>query len=756
MTRPPSESESPRTARLAWTAAFLFTACLCGAALASARIAARWGLAQAAAVAGIAALLLLVTLIRLAVRQRAVAAAAAHRAGDTHQLTEEIKQYRAELGQRAAEQQQLQTRLQRCASELEQREDQRRADQSARSAAMEKTLDQLVRVQLPLAFTGSAVPPPVEEAVTGDGELSALSGHVLGAVSSGAAQLHEQLDEQRETARLAVVALARRVQASAHRIQEEAVRMAERHPADPDVLESSMRVDHAAAQQARHAQSMAVLSGEWPGQQWSEPLALVDVARAAAGRIVAYQRVAVSGDPDVAAAPRVAEPLIHLVAELLANATQSSPPASQVLVTVRTVQRGAVIEIDDGGVGMDEHRLEQARELASGRRSATLISLGEIPQTGLAVVGQYARRHGLGVDLVPSPYGGIRAVTLVPADLVQMLDPAGSGQAREPARPGGPPSALGRATTPAAAAPGAATLGTTPGTGTQGAAAPAPAATGPAGQSGQEPVTARDALGTAPAPSAPEGAQARHAQARHARAGTGRADRAALARRGAQQPGAGRGEPEVLPGHPGQEPVTARGAGESVAGRGEPEALPGHAGREPVSGPGPGGAPASPSLPARHTPAGARPADAVPGPAETGGPAPDAVPSAAVPAAAMHPSPGPGAGSPLDAPTLPVRHPRPAAAGPAATAAGLPERQAESAPGVTAAGLPQRRSRRGQTRLAATRSRTPAPPPAAPAHSPAEAGAWMGAFLGAGPTASDRPAGRGDGAGRRSGSRPGE
>jgi signal transduction histidine kinase len=467
MTRPPSES--PGTPRLAWSAAFFLAACLCAVALGSGRITARWGATPAAAVAGLVTLALLGVLIGLLVRQRAVAAAAAERESDSHDLAGQVRQYSTELSQRVAENQQLQAQLQRCMSELEQREDQRRASLSARSAALEKAVDQLVRVQLPLAFSGSAVPPVTEEAPGWDGELAALCGQVLAAVGSGAAELHEQLAEQRETSRLAVVALARRVQASAHRIQEEAMRMAQRHPADPDVLESSMRVDHAAAQQARHAQSMAVLSGEWPGQQWTEPLALVDVARAAASRIVPYQRVAVSGDPDVAAVPRAAEPLIHLVAELLANATQSSPPASQVLVTVRTVQRGAVIEIDDGGVGMDEHRLEHAREIASGRRPTGLTSLGEIPQTGLAVVGQYARRHGFGVDLVPSPYGGIRAVALVPADLVQILDPAGAAPERRPSRaraavappasadadePAGPAGAAGEDAGPAAGRPG--------------------------------------------------------------------------------------------------------------------------------------------------------------------------------------------------------------------------------------------------------------------------------------------------------------
>ncbi len=219
-----------------------------------------------------------------------------------------------------------------------------------------------------------------------------------------------------------------------------------------------MRVDHAAAQQARHAQSVAVLCGEWPGQQWPQPLALLDAVRAASSRIVAYQRVTVSGEPDVAATASAVEPLIHLVAELLANATQSSPPTTQVLVTVRTVQRGAVIEMDDGGVGMEEHQLEQTREVVSGRRLLRLGDLGEIPQTGMAVIGQYVHRHGFRVDLMPSPYGGVRAIVLVPAEMVEILEPV--------ATPRPLPSAERRAVLAAPAPASPALTGTpyTPGT----------------------------------------------------------------------------------------------------------------------------------------------------------------------------------------------------------------------------------------------------------------------------------------------------
>jgi hypothetical protein len=311
------------------------------------------------------------------------------------------------------------------AEELERQAGERHAHDREAAAAMAEAVDRLIRVQLPAALNGSVVPQALpDSAAGGQDEAAALCHRVAVAVAEDAAGLRKHLDDQIESSRLILVTLARRVQASAHRIQEEATRMAGRHPGNADVLESSMRVDHAAAQQARHAQSVAVLCGEWPGQQWPQPLALLDVARAAAGRIVAYRRVTVSGEPDVAATASAVEPLIHLAAELLANATQSSPPTTQVMVTVRAVQRGAVIEIDDGGVGLEEHQLEQAREIISGRRLLSLGDLGEVPRTGMPVIGQYVRRHGFRVDLMPSPYGGVRAIVLVPAELTENLEPA--------------------------------------------------------------------------------------------------------------------------------------------------------------------------------------------------------------------------------------------------------------------------------------------------------------------------------------------
>jgi signal transduction histidine kinase len=379
-----------------------------------------WVFVLVAAVADLAAL---ATLALMWVLRRQQAAALDSGARLKEQAERRLRE---QAGQQNAELQQRDQQMRRQSADLH--------DRLAASAQVTRqALEHFVTVRLPMALDGSAVP---------SGQKEGLDENVAGLLERAITLAAGAADKQ-ESMRAAVIALSRRVQTSAHRIQEEATVMADRHPGDPDVLEVSMRVDHAAAQQARHAQSMAVLCGEWPGQQWLEPLPLVDVVRAAAGRIIAYRRIEVAGDPDIAVTAPVVEPLIHLVAELLANATQSAPPTTMVPVTIRSVQRGAVIEIHDCGIGLDEHRLSQAREVASGQRLIGLDGLGEYPQTGLAVVGQYVRRHGFRVDVSESVYGGVRVVVGVPAEVVEVVEPAeamaAAPSATIPAAPAAPP-----------------------------------------------------------------------------------------------------------------------------------------------------------------------------------------------------------------------------------------------------------------------------------------------------------------------------
>lgn len=374
------------------------------------------------AAAGAVTVLLLVGVLFAARRQYVDADAAA---ALWEQRAQEARQRAAEQQQRAVSWEQRAVQAQKRAEKLDLLAGERENHARTVTAGLTEAADHLLHVHLPAVLGGSAAPSAFSaNGAVGD-EAAVLFARVGAAVEEGVAKLREQVselrqrsDDHRESSRRAVLTLARLLQASALRIQAQGAKMAEDRPADPGVLEASMRVEHAAAQMARNAQSLVVLCGEWPGQQWPDPLALPDVVRAAAGRIMSYQRVNVSGDHAVAADASVVEPLIHLVAELLANATQSSPPATQVEVTVQAVQHGAVIEIDDRGIGMEEAQFRQTREILSGTQLVGLGDLGEFPQTGLAVIGHYVERHGFGVELRKSPYGGVRAVVLVPDPLV--------------------------------------------------------------------------------------------------------------------------------------------------------------------------------------------------------------------------------------------------------------------------------------------------------------------------------------------------
>ncbi|MGP4114006.1 ATP-binding protein [Streptomyces sp. 4N509B] len=283
------------------------------------------------------------------------------------------------------------------------------------SAALQAELRLLVEERVPAAVAGRAIPPQQQAVVLGEtaaGWLEKIPGIVAEAVG-----------EREESLRRVTVAVGERVQAAAHRIQETVAPLLE-DPANAEgVAQASLHIDHAATVQARLAQSLRIVCGAWPGQRWQEPLPVVEAVRSGAGRIEGYQRVQVTGNAEVGVSALLVEPLIHLLAELLANAVACSPPRFEVVASVRLVQRGVVVEIDDSGAGMEEAALEEARARASGRQVVDLATLSEVPQLGLAVVGEYARRHGFRVELGESPYGGIRAVVRVPGEQVVTVPP---------------------------------------------------------------------------------------------------------------------------------------------------------------------------------------------------------------------------------------------------------------------------------------------------------------------------------------------
>lgn len=226
-------------------------------------------------------------------------------------------------------------------------------------------------------------------------------------------------EAMRESAQRSFVNIARRVQSLVHQQASELREMEEHHGRNPEVFDDLLRIDHGTALIGRLADSVAVLGKARPGRQWPRPVPLFSVLRGAMSRILEYQRVDLHSIAKVAIVGTAVEPLIHACAELLDNATRYSPPQTRVHVTAVEVQTGIAIEIEDGGVSLSEEaRTRAERMLAQAQAGIDLNDLGETPRLGMAVVGRLCQMYNLQVSLRQSAYGGVRAVLVVPRDVV--------------------------------------------------------------------------------------------------------------------------------------------------------------------------------------------------------------------------------------------------------------------------------------------------------------------------------------------------
>jgi signal transduction histidine kinase len=189
----------------------------------------------------------------------------------------------------------------------------------------------------------------------------------------------------------------------------------ERRATDPDVLDDLFKMDHLTTRMRRHAEGLIILSGAVPGRSWSNPVKLVDVMRGAVAEVEDFARVTVTTQSKAMLSGNAVTDVIHLLAELIENATSLSPPFTQVRVSGESVSNGFAIEIEDRGLGLTPARMTELNERLANPPD---VNPANTEQLGLFVVGQLARRHRITVMLRPSPYGGTTAVTLIPMRLV--------------------------------------------------------------------------------------------------------------------------------------------------------------------------------------------------------------------------------------------------------------------------------------------------------------------------------------------------
>ncbi len=229
--------------------------------------------------------------------------------------------------------------------------------------------------------------------------------------------------EVRDGANRVFMGIAHRNQSLVQR-QLQVLDRVEREAEDPDLLEDLFQLDHLATRGRRNAENLIILGGAQPGRRWRNPIPLVDVLRGAISETEEYARVKLRVVPDLSIPGSVVADVLHLLAELVENATAFSPPHTTVHIHAESVANGLAVEVEDRGLGMSAHDLSEANRRLGEAPEFDVMALNQEARLGLFVVARLANKHGIHVELRPSPYGGTCAVVLIPAALVTRTTPA--------------------------------------------------------------------------------------------------------------------------------------------------------------------------------------------------------------------------------------------------------------------------------------------------------------------------------------------
>ncbi|MEU4007676.1 ATP-binding protein [Streptomyces pseudogriseolus] len=223
-----------------------------------------------------------------------------------------------------------------------------------------------------------------------------------------------------------------RVQAKAVQMLADLREMQERH--GEEVFGDLLKLDHSTSQLGLMTDRLALLMGGRSSRAWNKPIVMESILRGAAGRIAAYQRVRLHCSTRSAVAGFAAEGVMHLLAELMDNAANFSPPIDEVHVYVEDRSAGIVVTIEDSGLKMADAAMRRAEEAVTGR--VTDLASLQGTRLGLAVVGRLASKYDISVNYRPSSRGGTGVVVLLPLHLLaQQREPsphetAGRGVAR--------------------------------------------------------------------------------------------------------------------------------------------------------------------------------------------------------------------------------------------------------------------------------------------------------------------------------------
>ncbi|GDY30205.1 sensor histidine kinase [Gandjariella thermophila] len=271
-----------------------------------------------------------------------------------------------------------------------------------------------------------ADPNPQEAAVQGVDPVPVETKEEVGQVARAFDAVHGQAvrlaAEQallRDNVNSIFVNLSRRSQTLVER-QLALIDRLEQDEQDPDQLASLFELDHLATRMRRNSENLLVLSGTDLSRRLTKPVPVSDVIGAAVSEVEQYARVQVLPSPELSVQGRAVNDLVHLIAELLDNATAYSDPATKVTVRSARTRRGELaIEIQDRGVGMLEQEIADANERLA---NPPEVDVAVSRRMGLYVVARLAKRHDVRVRLRANEdiEGGTTALVLVPEGLVHV------------------------------------------------------------------------------------------------------------------------------------------------------------------------------------------------------------------------------------------------------------------------------------------------------------------------------------------------
>ncbi len=269
--------------------------------------------------------------------------------------------------------------------------------------------------------TGAPLPvssPDVRALQSRDDEIAEVS-RALSQVQQTAVRLAAEQAQLRRVTAESLSSLARRNQNLLRRLLGFITHL-ERDEKDPAALANLFELDHLATRMRRNAESLLILVGERSPRQWSRPVPISDVVRAALSEVEEYRRVALHRLEETLIVGTASAELAHLIAELLENALSFSPPDRDVEVYGQPTGSGYVLAVLDHGIGMSPQDLARANGRLAGEETFVVAPTRYL---GHYVVGQLAARLEVDVRLHESPVTGITARITLPASMLVAAPP---------------------------------------------------------------------------------------------------------------------------------------------------------------------------------------------------------------------------------------------------------------------------------------------------------------------------------------------